>query len=621
MKKGIRKPKINTMTAEEIEERKKDLKTKLKELRREVNYKAEPRKKKKKKSIDEIRKEAELRKQRLIAELRRKLQGDTWKAQVDSGKYGSLTKSKGGYKHKRASGVDIRKFTGTRKTRMNEIKHKNNDQILHFGVKGMRWGIRRRLSTYVKKKGLTRETRLLNKLDRLKVSNPQTPKQGYKNDKQVLKTRYRLGKLQAKQLYKFNKSKMKEQADSINAKYKQEKKKIKAGEREGLNMYSRKNMAKAMKSYGKPLKPEHVKGIKTVGKSTRRRIRRDARTWMKALKATRKNALKARRVHSPSFTVVSHSDNDTIMHYGVVGMRKGVRRWLERRKALSAEKKKHNASTKEARKEIKRKYRADKKAFKNQLRAIRKEHRKGNIKEVVDENYRQLKGVSKWFNDRKTAKYLSENRGSELGRLTLSDKMFKKALKNYKKNSIKNLKLKRNTSLKALKFKKVQHGDDEVMMHHGVLGQRWGIRRRFKNLVGRLKGSKSGKKFDKNIRVSGDDIRKAKDIRKRKLRDLSDDDLRSAISRLKLEKEYNHLRNETGKTASGKIKKLMQLPVGYTKDGKKKELGPVLAEKLLNVAFNNKTFNSEVDSITSKGIDAIRDQAHKFKLSKKKKKG
>lgn len=584
MKKGIRKPKINTMTTEEIEERKKDLKAKLKELRREVNYKAEPRKKKKKKSIDEIRKEAELRKQRLIAELRRKLQGDTWKAQVDSGKYGSLTKSKGGYKHKRASGVDIRKFTGTRKTRMNEIKHKNNDQILHFGVKGMRWGIRRRLSTYVKKKGLTRET----------------PKQGYKIDKQVLKTRYRLGKLQAKQLYKFNKSKMKEQADSINAKYKQEKKKIKAGEREGLNMYSRKNMAKAMKSYGKPLKPEHVKGIKTVGKSTRRRIR---------------------RVHSPSFTVVSHSDNDTIMHYGVVGMRKGVRRWLERRKALSAEKKKHNASTKEARKEIKRKYRADKKAFKNQLRAIRKEHRKGNIKEVVDENYRQLKGVSKWFNDRKTAKYLSENRGSELGRLTLSDKMFKKALKNYKKNSIKNLKLKRNTSLKALKFKKVQHGDDEVMMHHGVLGQRWGIRRRFKNLVGRLKGSKSGKKFDKNIRVSGDDIRKAKDIRKRKLRDLSDDDLRSAISRLKLEKEYNHLRNETGKTASGKIKKLMQLPVGYTKDGKKKELGPVLAEKLLNVAFNNKTFNSEVDSITSKGIDAIRDQAHKFKLSKKKKKG
>lgn len=438
MKKGIRKPKINTMTTEEIEERKKDLKAKLKELRREVNYKAEPRKKKKKKSIDEIRKEAELRKQRLIAELRRKLQGDTWKAQVDSGKYGSLTKSKGGYKHKRASGVDIRKFTGTRKTRMNELKH----------------------------------------------------------------------------------------------------------------------------------------------------------------------------------------SDDELLHYGVVGMRKGVRRWLERRKALSAEKKKHNASTKESRKEIKRKYRADKKAFKNQLRAIRKEHRNGNIKEVVDENYRQLKGVSKWFNDRKTAKYLSENRGSELGRLTLSDKMFKKSLKKYKKNTLKNLKLTRKTSLKALKFKRVQHGDYEfVLLHHGVLGQRWGIRRRFKNLVGRLKGSKSGKKFDKNIRVSGDDIKKAKDIRKRKLRDLSDDDLRSAISRLKLEKEYNHLRNETGKTASGKIKKFMQLPVGYTKDGKKKELGPVLAEKLLNVALNNKTFNSEVDSITSKGIDAIRDQAHKFKLSKKKKKG
>ena len=108
MKKGIRKPKLNTMTAEQIVARKKELLGHLKELRREENYQPEKRKKKeKKKSIDQIRKEAELRRQRLIAEMRRKMQGDTWDAQVKSGKFGNLVKTSQSRKKKRASGVDI----------------------------------------------------------------------------------------------------------------------------------------------------------------------------------------------------------------------------------------------------------------------------------------------------------------------------------------------------------------------------------------------------------------------------------------------------------------------------------------------------------------------------------
>ena len=142
MKKGIRKPKVNTMTAEQIVARKKELLGHLKELRREVNYQPEKRKKKEKKSIDQIRKEAELRKKRLIAEMRRKMQGDAWDAQVKSGKFGSLVKTSQSRKKKRASGVDIRKFVALRKTRMSEVKH-SDEELLHYGVKGMRHGVRR----------------------------------------------------------------------------------------------------------------------------------------------------------------------------------------------------------------------------------------------------------------------------------------------------------------------------------------------------------------------------------------------------------------------------------------------------------------------------------------------
>lgn len=426
MKKGIRKPKLNTMTAEQIVARKKELLGHLKELRREVNYQPEKRKKKEKKSIDQIRKEAQLRKKRLIAEMRRKMQGDAWDAQVKSGKFGSLVKTSQSRKKKRASGVDIRKFVALRKTRMSEVKH-SDEELLHYGVKGMRHGIRR---------------------------------------------------------------------------------------------------------------------------------------------------------------------------------------WLEKRKATQAQ---HRS--------IKSQYKKSRKELRKSLRGMKKEYRKGNGKIAFNENYRGLKGIRKAFNDRKTAKYLAETHGKDLAKMTLSKKMFKKAKKRFKKDQIRAFKMERKSALKALKFKGVVHSDYEVvLLHHGILGQRWGIRRKLRNASLNLK-SKFRTRHHKQMSV--DDRFKKKLSKKRKISEMSDDELRAKIARMKLEGDYKKAIKDSGKGVSGKINKILETQVGYTKDGKAKKLGPVLAEKLINTAFSNDEVNKALSSIATRGTKSLKSKLkeHTYTLSRKKKKG
>ena len=426
MKKGIRKPKLNTMTAEQIVARKKELLGHLKELRREVNYQPEKRKKKEKKSIDQIRKEAELRKKRLIAEMRRKMQGDAWDAQVKSGKFGSLVKTSQSRKKKRASGVDIRKFVALRKTRMNEMKH-SDEELLHYGVKGMRHGIRR---------------------------------------------------------------------------------------------------------------------------------------------------------------------------------------WLEKRKATQAQ-----------RSSIKTQYKKSRKELRKSLRGMKKEYRKGNGKIAFNENYRGLKGIRKAFNDRKTAKYLAETHGKDLAKMTLSKKMFKKAKKRYKREQVRAFKMERRNALKTLKFKGVVHSDYEVvLLHHGILGQRWGIRRKLRNASLNLK-SKLRTRHQKKL--STDDRFKKKLSKKRKISEMSDDELRAKIARMKLEGDYKKAVKDSGKGVSGKINKILETQVGYTKDGKAKKLGPVLAEKLINTAFSNDEVNKALSSIATRGTKSLKSKLkeHSYTLSRKKKKG
>lgn len=78
---------------------------------------------------------------------------------------------------------------------------------------------------------------------------------------------------------------------------------------------------------------------------------------------------------------------------------------------------------------------------------------------------------------------------------------------------------------------------EEILKHHGIKGQKWGVRR-FQNKDGtRTAAGKKREQFndkDKQIR----DERKF-DVKKR--RTMSDEDIRKRIARMKLEREYKDL--------------------------------------------------------------------------------
>lgn len=98
--------------------------------------------------------------------------------------------------------------------------------------------------------------------------------------------------------------------------------------------------------------------------------------------------------------------------------------------------------------------------------------------------------------------------------------------------------------------------DNNELMHHGILGMKWGVRR-YQNKDGSL--TPAGKR-----RVQTGEIGKTSDSavsstsstssHKRSVKEMSDSELRDKISRLELEKRYKDLSksSEQAKTSKGR---------------------------------------------------------------------
>lgn len=203
--------------------------------------------------------------------------------------------------------------------------------------------------------------------------------------------------------------------------------------------------------------------------------------------------------------------SDQLMHYGVKGMRKGARKSREQRNA-----------------ERRAKYEA-------KLKAKYGDHDIATIEAFIKKRKAQAKAARDWRlgnqrNRQLTAterreKYYNELDTGQLGKTYATDATLAEAARRYYKKG---------------HNKRMGHSE---LMHYGVRGMRWGIRK------SRIKGAKKWTSA-KQAKIDG----------------MSDDQLRRANNRLRLEKEYRQLtqtrmeryRSKVGNTAEDAVFNTLQ---------------------------------------------------------------
>lgn len=83
---------------------------------------------------------------------------------------------------------------------------------------------------------------------------------------------------------------------------------------------------------------------------------------------------------------------------------------------------------------------------------------------------------------------------------------------------------------------------DDVIEHAGVKGMKWGVRKKPASSKGKAKPTKSKPSAQKSDKVSK----------------MSDKELREAVTRMNLEKQYRDLSNPTKKSGENAVKKILK---------------------------------------------------------------
>lgn len=156
---------------------------------------------------------------------------------------------------------------------------------------------------------------------------------------------------------------------------------------------------------------------------------------------------------------------------------------------------------------------------------------------------------------------------------------------------------------------------DDVLIHYGILGMKWGVRR-YQNKDGSL--TSAGKKRYKN----NDDIKEApqkntEEPKKKSVKDMSDEELRREVNRMQLEQNYLRMTGqniEKGKSAAeialGKMKESFVSTVAQ-------KSGQILAERLVNSMLgvkdnkDNKDNSSKNNNSNKNDIKEVKDSLTK----------
>lgn len=158
--------------------------------------------------------------------------------------------------------------------------------------------------------------------------------------------------------------------------------------------------------------------------------------------------------------------------------------------------------------------------------------------------------------------------------------------------------------------------ENYVLVHHGVKGMKWGVRRTPAQLghkvVSNFKKKRQAAKLQKARKRAQEEktkqaVEAANKLKNKKISDMTDDELRTAISRARLEEEYKRLR-PIEKTLKDKIKDEAVSAVSEAGKNWVKNSLPKILDKKLNEKLGIKD--------SSEAINELRKEFDKLNLTK-----
>lgn len=156
---------------------------------------------------------------------------------------------------------------------------------------------------------------------------------------------------------------------------------------------------------------------------------------------------------------------------------------------------------------------------------------------------------------------------------------------------------------------------DDVLIHYGILGMKWGVRR-YQNKDGSLT-SAGKKRYGNNDDIKDSQQKNTEEPKKKSVKDMSDEELRREINRMQLEQSYLRM---TGQNIE-KGKSAVEIALGKMKESfvstVAQKSGQILAERLVNSMLgvkdnkDNKDNSSKNNNSNKNDIKEVKDSLTK----------
>ena len=156
---------------------------------------------------------------------------------------------------------------------------------------------------------------------------------------------------------------------------------------------------------------------------------------------------------------------------------------------------------------------------------------------------------------------------------------------------------------------------DDVLIHYGILGMKWGVRR-YQNKDGSLT-SAGKKRYSNNDDIKDAPQKNTEEPKKKSVKDMSDEELRREVNRMQLEQNYLRMTGqniEKGKTAAEIALEKMKDSFVSTVAQKS---GQILAERLVNSMLgvkdnkDNKDNSSKNNNSNKNDVKEVKDSLTK----------